>query len=110
MKYSHSTKNESLGFPPTTEEDGQALATRKMPLYELPVNHQIEQALGVVGGRHPHIAKAIDAFWGFKEGEDYLTKLIFDGSDPKSYTREGFKPEVLSALLTLQSLHKVTKR
>jgi len=110
MKYSHSTKNESLGFPPALEEDGKPVSTRPMPLFELPENHQMQQALGVIAEKYPHIAKAIDAFWGFKEGEDYLTKLIFDGSDPKSYEREGFKPDVVGALLTLQSIHKVTRR
>jgi hypothetical protein len=110
MKYSHSTKNESLGFPPAQKEDGRSADTLQMPLFELPLNHQIDQALAVIGKRHPQIARAIDAFWGFKEGEDYITKLIFDGSDPKSFEREGFKPDVVGALLTLQSIHKVARR
>lgn len=81
--------------------------TWPMPLDDPPVNHQIAMALNVIEKEHQHIAKASVSFWGFQEGADYLKKLIFDGSDPKSHTREGFRSEVLTALLTLQSLHVV---
>lgn len=103
-------KNEAWGFPPLEEPQEWQMDTWPMPLHDLPLNHQIEVALGVVGIRHPHIVKAVRAFWGYPEGEDYLKKLIFDGSDPKSHTREGFRPEVLSALLSLQAIHVVTRR
>lgn len=111
MHYNHSDKNEALGFPPLVYEEETGVAdTWPMPLHDLPVNHQIELALSVIRKRHPHIAKAINTFWGFQEGADYLEKLIFDGSDPKSHIREGFKSEVLASLLTLQSLHQVTPK
>lgn len=103
------SKNESLGFPPLVDRpEGESIAdTCPMPLHDLPVEHQIQTALLVIANRHPHIAKAIRTFWGSKEGRDYLNQLIFDGSDPKSHTREGFKSEVLAALLNLQALHVV---
>lgn len=110
MQNSHSINNGSLGFPTLVDPEEQPLDTWPMPLHDLPLNHQIEVALGVVGARHPHIVKAVRAFWGFPEGEDYLKKLIFDGMDPKSHTREGFRPDVLSALLSLQAIHTVTMR
>ena len=105
-------KNESLGFPPLSDkpDESMELDTWPMPLHELPVEHQVQQALIVVAHRHPHIAKAIAMFWGHQEAADYLRQLIFDGSDPKSHTREGFKSDVLTALLNLQSLHVVKKR
>ncbi|MBV5347463.1 hypothetical protein JZU46_04515 [bacterium] len=111
MQNIYRDKNEALGFPPLLKEDETAVSdTWPMPLHDLPVRHQIEMALIVVDQRHPHIAKAIVTFWGFQEGADYLKKLIFDGSDPKSHSREGFRSEVLTALLTLQSLHLVKPR
>ena len=92
MHYIHRDKNDALGFPPISYEDEAfALDTWPMPLHDLPVNHQIELALNTISKRHPHIAKAIRTFWGFQEGADYLDKLIFDGSDPKSHIREGFR-------------------
>ncbi len=102
-------KNGNLGFPSLDMEEEDP-HTRKMPLHELPQSHQMEMALSVVRTFHPHIADAIDRFWGFQECSDYLKKLIFDGADPKSHTRAGFRPEVLSALLSLQSFHVVTMR
>lgn len=83
--------------------------TWPMPLHDLPVEHQIQQALIVVASRHPQVAKAIVTFWGYQEGADYLKQLIFDGSDPKSHTREGFRADVLAALLNLQSLHVIKR-
>ena len=81
--------------------------TLPMPLHDVRVNHQIELVLSAIAKRYPHIAKSIRTFWGFQEGVDYLRKLIFDCSDPKCHIREGFKAEVLAALLTLQTLKKL---
>lgn len=108
---SNDSKNESLGFPPIVDkpDDGSTTDTWPMPLHDLPVEHQIQQALAVVSQWHPHIAKAITAFWGHQDAADYLEQLIFDGSDPKSYTREGFRVDVLTALLNLQSLHVIKR-
>jgi hypothetical protein len=105
------SKNESLGFPPLADkpEDENNTDTWPMPLHDLPVEHQVQQALIVVAQRHPQIAKAITTFWGYQEGADYLEQLIFDGSDPKSHTREGFRADVLAALLNLQSLHVIKR-
>ncbi|OQW88083.1 MAG: hypothetical protein BWK72_10055 [Rhodoferax ferrireducens] len=108
MHYFDIEKNQALGFPPLVDKVETVSDTWPMPLHDLPENHQIEQALNIIGEKHPHIARAITTFWGFQEGADYLDKLIFDGSDPKSHTREGFKSDVLAALLTLQTFHSVT--
>lgn len=107
----NSGKNEALEFPPLVDkpEEENEVDTWPMPLHDLPVEHQVQQALIVVAHRHPHIAKAIATFWGYQEGADYLKQLIFDGSDPKSHTREGFKADVLTALLNLQSLHVIKR-
>lgn len=107
MHYFDIEKNEALGFPPLVDPVEAVSDTWPMPLHDLPENHQIEQALNVIGEKHRHIARAIVTFWGYQEGTDYLAKLIFDGADPKSHTREGFRSDVLAALLTLQSLHPV---
>jgi hypothetical protein len=107
MRYSH--KNHDLGFPSLSEE-AELEATRKMPLHELPLQHRMDSSLAVIAADHPRIANAIDQFWGFQECDEYLTKLIYDGKDPKGHERAGFKSEVLSALLNLKSLHKVTAR
>ena len=111
MHYFNSGKNESLGFPPLVDkpDDDVPLDTWPMPLHDLPVEHQVQQALIVVAYKHPQVAKAIATFWGYKEGTDYLKQLIFDGSDPKSHTREGFSADVLTALLNLQSLHVIKR-
>ena len=105
------SQNEPFRFPPLVDRPGDENTTDTvpMPLHDLPVEHQIQQALTVVANRHPRVAKAIATFWGYQEGADYLKQLIFDGSDPKSHTREGFRAEVLAALLNLQSLHVVKR-
>jgi hypothetical protein len=91
----------------TGQGDG---STRTMALSELPLSHQMDVAIKTIDEHYPHIAKAILNFWGYKECDEYLGKLIYDGSDVKSHTRVGFRPEVMTALLSLQSLHVVTMR
>jgi hypothetical protein len=105
------SKNESLGFPSLVDKPGDEPITDTwpMPLHDLPEEHQIQQALTVVASQHPQIAKALVAIWGYQEGADYLEQLVFNGSDPRSHTREGFSTDVLTALLNLQSLHVVKR-
>lgn len=110
MNFYDDATNKALVFPPVKERpESYVPDTLPMPLHDLPEPHQVEVALEVVRQKYPRVANTIRIFWGFPEGADYLTKLIFDGCDPKSHTREGFKSDVLNALLTLQSLHRVNK-
>jgi hypothetical protein len=81
-----------------------------MPLHELPFQYRMDSSLAVKNAHHPHIADAIDRFWGSQECDEYLGKLIYAGNDTKSHTRVGFKSEVLTSLLNLKSMHKVTAR
>ena len=101
--------SEPTGFPPLNEGEDE-LPTRRMSLDELPSPHQLEASLEVIRLHHPHIARAIDALWGYAECEQYLNRLVFDGHDERAHTRAGFRPEVLTALMRLQGLHVITAR
>ena len=86
------------------EED---LATRPMPLHELPLQVGIDNALDLIGRRHERIANAIKVFWGTRDCIEYIEKLVMSGGDGFGNTRVGFKPEVVSALMSLISLHQI---
>jgi hypothetical protein len=103
-----SGKNETLGFPSLHwEEEDQA--TRPMPLHELPRQVGIDTAMGIIASRHERIAKAITVFWGSQDCVDYMEKLVMSGGDGFGNARIGFKPEVVSALMSLISLHQMDK-
>ncbi len=57
----------------------------------------------IIATKHEKIAKALVLFWGEKEFNPYIEKLI--KNDDERYKREGFSLEILTALLNLQSLH-----
>jgi hypothetical protein len=98
--------NKEIGFPPIhwDEED---LATRPMPLHELPRQVGIDTALAVIAAHHERIAKAIRIFWGSRDCVEYIQKLVMGGGDGFGKARVGFKPEVVSALMSLITLHRV---
>ena len=98
--------NPSTGFPPliTDEEE---LATRPMPLHELPRQVGIDHAMDIIAQHHDRIAKSILMFWGTRDCVEYIQKLVMNGGDGFGNTRVGFKPEVVSALLSLASMHQV---
>ena len=100
-----SGKNESLGFPPL-KWDEEEQATRPMPLHELPRQVGIDNAMAIIAKRHERIAKAITVFWGSQDFVDYMEKLVMSGGDGFGNARVGFKPEVVSALMSLISLHE----
>ena len=77
-----------------------------MPLHELPHQAGVDRALAVVEGRHQRIANAIRTFWGTPDCVDYMEKLIMSGGDGFGNARVGFKPEVVTALMSLISLHQ----
>ena len=103
-----SGKNETLGFPSLKwEEEDQA--TRPMPLHELPRQVGIDYAMAIIAQRHERIAKAITVFWGSPDCVDYMEKLVLSGGDGFGNARIGFKPEVVSAIMSLISLHQMDK-
>jgi len=101
-----SGKNETLGFP-TLKWEEEDLDTRPMPLHELPRQVGIDNAMAIVAKHHERIAKAITVFWGSRDCVEYIQKLVMSGGDGLGHTRVGFKPEVVSALLSLISLHQM---
>jgi len=103
-----SDKNETLGFPTLKWED-EELATRPMPLHELPRQVGIDNAMAIVAKHHERIAKAITTFWGSRDCVEYIQKLVLSGGDGFGNSRVGFKPEVVSALLSLISLHQIDR-
>ncbi len=101
-----SGKNESLGFP-TLKWEEEELDTRPMPLHELPRQVGIDNAMALIGKHHERIAKAITIFWGTRDCVEYIEKLVLNGGDGLGRSRIGFKPEVVSALMSLISLHQM---
>jgi hypothetical protein len=103
-----SGKNETLGFP-TLKWEEEELDTRPLPLHELPREVGIENAVAIIAQHHKRIAKAITVFWGTRDCVEYIEKLVLSGGDGLGRARIGFKPEVVSALMSLISLHQVDK-
>jgi hypothetical protein len=103
-----SGKNETLGFP-TLKWEEEELDTRPMPLHELPREVGIENAMAIIAKHHERIAKAITVFWGTRDCVEYIEKLVLNGGDGFGNARIGFKPEVVSALMSLISLHQIDK-
>ncbi len=101
-----SGKNETLGFP-TLKWEEEEMATRPMPLHELPRQVGIDNAMAIIARHHERIAKAITVFWGTRDCVEYIQKLVLSGGDGFGIARIGFKPEVVSALLSLISLHQM---
>ena len=99
-------ENDAIGFPPLTWE-AEELETRPMPLHEFPRQVGIDQAMAIVAQHHERIAKSIGIFWGTRDCVEYIQKLVMSGGDGLGRARVGFKPEVVSALLSLISLHQV---
>jgi hypothetical protein len=99
-------KPEETGFP-ILQWEQEELATRPMPLHELPRQANIDRAMAVIGQHHERVAKAIQAIWGTPDCVEYIEKLVLSGGDGFGKARVGFKPEVVSALLNLASLHEV---
>jgi hypothetical protein len=73
-------KPEAVGFPPISWEE-EALATRPLPLHELPVQVGIDMAMALIDTHHAHIGKAIRVFWGSRDCVEYMQKLVLSGGD-----------------------------
>jgi hypothetical protein len=103
------TDKKNVGFPHLSYEEA-PIDTRPLGLHEIPLQARIEREMAVVRLHHERIAKSIDIFWGHRDCDEYLQKLIFSGGDGSGKTRIGFKAEVLQALISLSELHIVSYR
>lgn len=97
-------EKKAIGFPDLSYEE-EHLATRPMGLHEIPRQARIDREMAVITQHHARIAKAIETFWGHRDCEEYLQKLILSGGDGVGKTRVGFKSVVLAALINLLNLH-----
>lgn len=102
--FKHSSQPPETGFPSLSWEEDE-LPTRPMPLHELPMQARIDREMETIAQHHLRIALAIEKFWGHRDCVEYIQQLILSGS-VDGQDRAGFKPEVLSALINLVSLHK----
>jgi hypothetical protein len=98
------TSNADVGFPSLKWED-EELDTRPMPLHERPLQARVDVELALIAERHIRIALAIENFWGHRDCLDYIQNLVLSGYK-EGEKRLGFKPEVVTALMTLVELHK----
>ena len=95
------------GFPSLQWEEDD-LPTRPMPLHERPLQARIDVEMAVIAEHHIRIALSIEKFWGHKDCLEYIQSLVMSGYK-EGEKRMGFKPEVLSALLSLAQLHKIER-
>ena len=93
-----------VGFPSLSWEE-EELATRPMPLHERPLQARVDVEMALIAQYHVRIALAVESFWGHRDCLDYLQGLVLSGYK-EGEKRMGFKPEVLTALMTLVELHK----
>lgn len=100
------TEKKFVGFP-SLIQDAEDEPTRPMALHELPRQFRIDHEMAIISVHHERIAKAIEVFWGHRDCVKYLEQLILNGGDGGGRARIGFKREVLSALITLTTLHEV---
>jgi len=56
----------------------------------------------IINTRFPHIGKKITLLWGYKEFVVYMNTLL---TETRGDTRQGFPPNVGSALLNLLHIH-----
>ena len=95
---------QEIGFPTLSWEE-EELATRPMPLHERPLQARIDVEMALVAQHHIRIAMALESFWGHRDCIPYMQSLILSGYK-EGEKRMGFKPTVLTALMTLVELHK----
>jgi hypothetical protein len=93
-----------VGFPTLSWEE-EDLKTRPMPLHERPLQAQVDVEMALIAQYHVRIALGIESFWGHSDCVEYLQSLILSGYK-EGEKRMGFKPEVLTALMTLVELHR----
>ena len=94
------------GFPSLQWEEDD-LPTRPMPLHERPLQARIDHEMAIIAEHHVRIALAIEKFWGHRDCVEYIQKLIMSGGHQDGQRRVGFKPDVVSALINLSTLHRI---
>ncbi len=104
MPESKNPYQSDIGFPSLSWED-EELDTRPLPLHERPMQARVDFEMALIAEHHIRVALAIENFWGHRDCVDYIRSLVLSGYK-EGEKRLGFKPEVLSALMTLAELHK----
>ena len=66
-----------------------------------------QDAMRTLERDHKRIHAAIDMMWGRKECSAYIQNLVMSGGDGMGNSREGFKMEVVAALLILGDLNDI---
>jgi len=94
-----------VGFPSLQWED-EELDTRPMAMHERPLQARVDWQLAIVAERHVRVALAIENFWGHRDCVEYIQGLVLNGYN-EGQKRMGFKPEVVTALMSLVELHKL---
>lgn len=89
---------------PKIEWEEEVPVTRPQPLHETPPPARVAAQLELVRKLHPRIALTIESLWGFPECVKYINSLVMS-SDDRGVHREGFRPEVLTALMNLMAMH-----
>jgi hypothetical protein len=64
---------------------------------------QLDGDFQLLAAKFPTIAKALGLLRGHPEAAMYVTKLL---ADTREHARQGFPPEVLTALLNIQETHQ----
>lgn len=85
-------------------------SVHETPLHQLSRQGRIDRQIALIDQHHAHIAKGLRLIWGHKECVEYMNKLVISGGDGAGKTRIGFRDEVLSALMDLNSLHEITHK
>jgi hypothetical protein len=101
------------------EQDKAFLPTAPIPLNDfventtpIPLEESLHQrkaaAYEIIAQQYQRIADTIRIQWGYKECDEYISKLIMDASDSKGNSRIGFDQEIISALIVLSDIHTQT--
>jgi len=67
------------------------------------MNDPLDADFELLEARFASIAKALGLLRGHPEAALYITKLL---ADTRDHARQGFPPEVLTALLNIQEAHQ----
>lgn len=79
--------------------------TRPMELHERPFQVRVDIQLSVIAEINVRVALNIENLWGQAGCVPYICDLVFGGVR-EGESRQGFKREVVTALMTLADLHK----
>ena len=95
---------EDLPFPALCWEEPYP-TTRPLAVHELPLQTRLDRCMATIARPHPDVAKTVVDFWGHVECVEYLQALVMRGAVVADQ-RQPFRPEVLTALLDIISLHQ----